>query len=261
MTTNASDWFPDADGVGADPMRAAQAAMRPPLPKRFFQQAAAEERDGAFALLLDGKPARTPARQPLAVPTRALAEALAAEWAGQGSVIDPRAMPLTCLVNSAIDGVSPQRDAVRGDLLRYARSDLVCYRAAEPERLVAVQSEAWDPILAWVREATGARFVLREGITPIEQPEAAVEAVRIRLAAIASPFRLAALHAMTTLTGSVLTALAHAEGRLNAEEAWAVAHVDETFQESIWGEDEEAMARRGARRAEFEAASRLFALG
>lgn len=259
MKTSASDWFPEADAP--DPMRAAQAAMRPPLPKRFYQEATVAEVDGAFALLLDRKPAHTPARQPLSVPSRALAEALAQEWAGQGSEVDPRAMPLTRLVNSAIDGVAPRREEVRADLVRYARSDLTCYRADGPERLVAAQGAAWDPVLAWAREEVGARFVLSEGVMHVEQPDVAVEAVVARLKTLASPFRLAALHAMTTLTGSVLIALAHAEGRLAAEEAWAAAHVDESFQESVWGADEEAVARRAAREAEFRAASRLFTLG
>lgn len=254
-----NDCFPEARA--ANPMRAAQAAMRPPLPKRFYQEATVAERDGAFALLLDGKPAHTPARQPLSVPSRALAEAVAQEWAGQGSEIDPRAMPLTRLVNSALDGVASRREEVRDDLVRYARSDLTCYRAEGPERLVAAQGAAWDPVLAWARDEIGARFVLGEGVMHVEQPDPAVQAVARRLAGIASPFRLAALHAMTTLTGSVLIALAHAAGRLAAVEAWAAAHVDETFQEGVWGEDEEAMARRAAREAEFRAASRLFALG
>jgi chaperone required for assembly of F1-ATPase len=169
-------------------------------------------------------------------------------------------MPLTRLVNSAIDGVTTRLDEVRADLLRYAGSDLVCYRAGAPERLVAAQAAAWDPILAWARTELGAPFVLSEGVMHVEQPERALAAVAARLAGSASPFRLAALHAMTSLGGSVLIALAHVAGSLGLDEAWAAAHVDESFQESLWGEDEEAMARRSARRAEFGAASRLYAL-
>ncbi|HEX8165703.1 MAG TPA: ATP12 family protein [Beijerinckiaceae bacterium] len=253
------DWFPP-EGEAVNPMKAAQAAMRPPLPKRFYETAAVEERDGAFRLVLDGRPARTPAKNPLGVPTRALAEALAAEWQGQGAAINPAAMPLTRIVNSAIDGVARERDAVIADIAKYAGSDLVCYRAGEPQKLVAEQARAWDPILAWAREALGARFVLSEGVMHVAQPEMAVAAVRARLETVDSPFRLAALHVMTTLTGSVLITLAHATGLLDAGEAWAAAHVDERYQESRWGEDEEALARRAAREADFLAAARVYAL-
>ncbi|MFL5181604.1 MAG: ATP12 family chaperone protein, partial [Microvirga sp.] len=226
----------------------------------FYKSAAAEERDGGFRLVLDGKPARTPGKNPVAVPRRSLGEAVAAEWNRQGPASDPAAMPLTRIVNSAIDGVAAQRQAVIAEIARYAGSDLVCYRAGEPERLVAEQAAAWDPILAWARQALGARFVLSVGVVHVEQPTAALAAVRARLDEIASPFRLAALHVMTTLTGSVLIALAHAEGALDADQAWAAAHVDERYQESLWGEDEEAIARRTRREAEFRAASQICAL-
>ncbi|MDF3062081.1 MAG: ATPase [Microvirga sp.] len=252
-------WSPQSDTPG-NPIKAAQAAMRPGLPKRFYRTAAVAEREGAFQLLLDGRPARTPGRNAVAAPTQALGEELAAEWNAQGAEVDPSTMPLTRIVNSAIDGVAPRREAVIADMAKYAGSDLVCYRAGEPERLAAEQGTAWDPILAWAREALGTQFFLGQGVVHVEQPAAALDAVRAHLEAVASPFRLAALHVMTTLTGSVLIALAHAAGRLDADGAWAAAHVDERYQESLWGEDEEAMLRRAAREAEFRAASRVYAL-
>jgi chaperone required for assembly of F1-ATPase len=254
------DWFPGADPEPRNPMKAAQQAMRPEPPKRFFETAGIEAQGGAFVLTLDGRLARTPARNPVAVPTRALGEALAAEWQAQETVIDPAAMPLTRLVNSAIDAVSASMAEVAEDIVKYVGSDLIVYRAGEPDRLVAEQASAWDPILAWAYDEFGARFLLSEGVTFVAQPEAAVSALRARIAAETSPFRLAALHVMTTLTGSALIALAHAAGRLTAAEAWAAAHVDEHFQERIWGEDEEAMQRRARREAEFLAASRVYGL-
>jgi chaperone required for assembly of F1-ATPase len=253
------DWFPQ-EGQARNPMKAAQKAMKPVLPRRFYGEARLEPHENAFVLTLDGRPARTPGRQALALPTTALGEAVAAEWQAQGDEVDPATMPLTRLANSAIDGVAPNMPGVTGDLLKYAGSDLLCYRAAEPERLAAAQGAAWDPILAWAHETLGARFVLSEGVTFVSQPEPALEAIRANLARVTSPFALAALHVMTTLTGSVLLALAHAAGELSAEEAWAAAHVDEGFQESVWGEDEEALRRRAVRRADFLAASRLYAL-
>jgi chaperone required for assembly of F1-ATPase len=255
------DWFPGSDDdQSKNPMKAAQQAMRPAPPKRFYDNAAVEERDGAFVLTLDGRSARTPARKLVAVPTRPLGEALAAEWQAQGAEIDPGRMPLTRLVNSAIDGVAPNPAAVVDDLVKYVRSDLTCYRAGEPDRLVAEQAAAWDPILAWAYDEFGARFLMSEGVTFVNQPEAAIAALEARISAEGSPFRLAALHVMTTLTGSALIALAHASGRLTGAEAWAAAHVDERFQERVWGEDEEAMQRRARREADFLAASRFHAL-
>ena len=242
-----------------DPIRKAQAAMQQPRPKRFYENAAVEARDGAFAVVLDGRPARTPAKKLLAVPTRALAQALADEWQAQEAVLDPRAMPLTRIVNSGLDGVVGNEAAVIDDMTRYAGSDLVCYRAGEPEGLVAAQGAAWDPILAWAREDLGARFVLGEGVMHVTQPDAAIAAVRARIEAH-PPLALAGLHVMTTLTGSVLLALATAAGRIGVDDAWAAAHVDERHQERLWGEDEEALQRRAQREAEFRAAAQVVAL-
>lgn len=254
-------WFPTGENGAPDPVKTVQAGLKTALPKRFYERASTEERDGAFVLLLDGLTAKTPARNLLAVPSRTLGEAVADEWARQREVIDPTAMPLTRIVNSAIDGVAPRREQVIDDLARYAGSDLVCYRAAEPERLVAQETQAWDPILAWAAERLGARFILSEGVMHVGQPERAVAAVRSRLERETSSFRIAALHVMTTLTGSVLIALAHADGSLTAEQAWAAAHVDERFQESLWGEDEMALKRRAARETDFRAASTVYAAG
>ena len=228
--------------------------------KRFYERAAFAEGEGGFALTLDGRQARTPGRAPLALPTQALAEAVAAEWQVQGASIDPTTMPLTRLANSTIDGVVPRLQEVRDDLVRYAGSDLVVYRAADPERLVAEQAAAWDPIHAWARDCLGAHFVLSEGVMFVEQPAEAIEAVRRVIAKETSPFWLAGLHVMTTLTGSVLIALMHAAGGLTVEDAWRAAHADELFQESRWGEDHEAMVRRDVREADFRAASRFLQL-
>jgi chaperone required for assembly of F1-ATPase len=233
------------------------------LPKRFYKSvtiAAAEgEHTAAFGILLDGKPARTPAKALLAVPTRALAEAIAGEWEAQCEHIDPATMPLTRIANSAIDGVRAHQAKVCADIAKYAASDLLCYRATEPELLVRRQAELWDPVLAWGRDALGARFAVAKGIMPVAQPEAAISAVARALEDF-DTFGLAALHVMTTLTGSALLALAHARGHLTAEAAWAAAHVDEDWQIGRWGEDAEAAARRRRRWSEMEAASRLLAL-
>ena len=244
------------EGLGREPKR--------PAMKRFYKTVSVAAAPGdpgqeEHRILLDGRPMRTPAKRVLAVPSRALAEAIAAEWEAQRDHIDPASMPLTRLVNSTIDGVRGREAEVRAEVAKYAASDLVCYRATEPEGLVRRQAELWDPVLAWSREGLGADFRVAEGLMPAAQPEAAREAVARELAT-RDAFALTALHVMTTLTGSALLALAHAKGRLTAEAAWAAAHVDEDWQIAKWGEDAEAAARRQRRWAEMQAASRLLAL-
>jgi chaperone required for assembly of F1-ATPase len=242
-----------------DPMRAAQKNMRPVVLKRFYENASVAPTDDGFALRLDGRGARTPGKRPLAFPTRALAELVAREWAGQGAAIDPRSMPATRIANSAIDGVATAIAETRAELAAYAETDLLYYRAGAPEKLVAAQAAAFDPVLDWAHEAFGVRFILTEGIVHVRQPERALAALRGALEAIADPFALAALHVMTTLTGSLLIALGVQRGAFSAEEAWRIAHVDEDFQIGIWGADDEAMARRTARWREMEAAAAITA--
>jgi chaperone required for assembly of F1-ATPase len=146
------------------------------------------------------------------------------------------------------------------DLVRYAGSDLVYYRASEPERLAQSQDNAWSPVLDWAKDSLGARFILGEGVMHVAQPVESIAAIRKAVEGIKSPFALAALHVMTTLSGSVLIALAHAAQQLDVDQAWAASHVDELFQESVWGQDYEAMERRHRREAEFKAASRVYRL-
>lgn len=214
---------------------------------------------GGFRVLLDSRPARTPARNELHLPTRALAEAVAAEWDGQKERIDPAAMPLTRLVNTVIDGVAVRQAGVRDEVVKYAGNDLLCYRAEGPEELVRRQNAAWDPVLAWARTALGAGFLVARGVMPTVQPASATLAIA-RALDTRDPFDLGAVHVMTTLMGSALLALAHAGGALSAEAAWAAAHVDEDWQISQWGEDAEAKARRDSRWTEMQAASRLLHL-
>jgi chaperone required for assembly of F1-ATPase len=246
-----------------DPLAMARRDLQKSLPKRFYKEASAEPLDGAFALLLDGRPAKTPAKNRLAAPTLAAAQDLAAEWARQEELIDPGSMPLTRIANSAIDGVAREMDATAAEIAKYGGSDLICYRAGAPEGLAQTQATSWDPILDFAREKLGARLICAEGVIFVEQPEASRHALLKAVKQIAgdgpgAPFALAALHVMTTLTGSALLALAVAYGELTPEEAWAAAHVDEDFQMKLWGADEEALRRRARRSTEMEAAARLF---
>ena len=240
-----------------DPIEAARRAMRPPLPRRFYRQAGVEAAEGGFRVVLDGRPVRTPARRFLVAPSRALAEALAAEWDAQGETIDPATMPLTRLANSIIDGIATAPAPVAAEIEKYLGSDLLFYRADAPQGLVDRQAHRWDPVLAWAREVLGARFVLAQGIVHAAQPEGAIAAARAAMPS--DPWRLGALHAVTTLTGSALLALALLRGRLTADEAWDAAHVDEDWNMEQWGRDEVALARRAARRAEMDAAAKVLA--
>ena len=235
-----------------DPTEAARRGMRPHLRRRFYARAEVAEGEDGFAVLLDGRPVKTPARRTLAAPTRALAEALAAEWEAQRDVVDPAKMPLTRLANSIIDGVADAPAAVAAEAEKYLASDLVCYRAEGPDGLVARQAGAWDPVIAWAREAMGARFVVAAGMVFVAQPDAALAAARAALPR--DPWRLGAFHAVTTLTGSALIALAVLNGRLGVEDAWRAAHIDEDWNMDFWGRDELALERRAARYAEMRAA-------
>jgi len=244
-----------------DPVAAAQQAMRNPLPARFYKEAGVIERDGLFHVALDGKTARTPARKPLAVTSRPVAEALAAEWQAQSERIDPAQMPLTRLVNSALDGVEDQQEAVRAEIVRYAGSDALCYRAGEPEALVERQNLVWQPILGEVETLIGARFLLAEGIVFAEQPEGTLAAIARQVEEIPAPLALAGAHNVMTLTGSAILTLALANGQIDPDAAWDAAHLDEDYQIGIWGQDEEAAERRIIRRREFDAAVLLLLKG
>jgi chaperone required for assembly of F1-ATPase len=237
----------------------ARRVLQKVLPRRFYKEACAQAGEGGFTLVLDGKNAHTPGRLPIRTPGRELAQTLAGEWNAQGEFIDPATMPLTRIVNSALDGVAREMEEVRAEIVKYAGSDLLCYRAGEPESLVAAQAQAWDPILAWARDDLGARFICAEGVVFAAQPAPAVQAVARVVEGVTSPLALAALSVMTTITGSTLLALAVAQGRLTAAQAWSAAHVDEDFQIRNWGEDEEAAIRRAKRWTDMEAAALVFA--
>jgi chaperone required for assembly of F1-ATPase len=243
---------PTAKVPGREPLTA-------PLPKRFYKEVAIDEQPDGFAIQLDGRAVRTPKKRSLVVPTRALAVAIAEEWAAQREKIDPATMPLSKLAITTIDGVAENAAEVRSDIVHFAGSDLLCYRAAAPDALADLQAKAWDPTLRWIEAETGERFLLAEGVMPVTQSPAALAAVA-RLVAPFGPFALASLHVMTTLTGSAFLALAVAMGRMPVADAWAAAHLDEDWQIARWGVDVEAADRRERRWQEMRAAARFLDL-
>lgn len=240
-----------------DPVRRAQIQMRQSLPKRFYESAEVVEVPEGYAVQLDGKPVRTPGKALLALPTRQAAELVAREFEAQKETINPVSMPVLRLVNTAIDGVASDTQAVLEDVMRFSSSDLLCYRADTPEELVARQSAIWDPVLDWAHSTLAARFFLAEGVMHVEQPREAIAAVGIWLRQRDEPFLLSSIHLMTSLTGSALLALAVEAGAMTPDEAWNAAHLDEDWTIEHWGEDEEASQRRAARRRDFDAAASL----
>jgi chaperone required for assembly of F1-ATPase len=250
------DLFEQITPLGtADPTEAARRAMRPQLRRRFYARAGVESAGNGFCITVDDRPIRTPARNLLAAPSRALAQALAAEWTGQGEFIDPAKMPLTRLANTIIDGVSKEVPEVAREVEKYLATDLVFYRADQPEALAQRQAAAWDPVLEWADRSMGARFALGNGLIHVEQPLEAIAAVRPAIPG--DPWRVGAVHSITTITGSALIALAIAEGAMALDRAWSAANVDEDWNMEFWGEDALALEHRAARFAEMEAAARV----
>jgi chaperone required for assembly of F1-ATPase len=236
-----------------DPHEAVRRTTRGAQRKRFYTSAGVIEAPEGVTVRLDDKVIRTPSGKALLVPNRAIADAIATEWTAQKEIIDITSMPLTRLANSVIDGVVDRGDAVADDVAKYFGSDLLFYRAGHPDALVAREAAAWDPVLFWAADTLGAHFMLAEGIVYVHQPDPAIAAARAALPD--DPWAIAAVHIVTTLTGSALLALALLHGVLDQDQVWAAAHVDENWNIEHWGEDAEVAARREARLVDFRAAA------
>jgi chaperone required for assembly of F1-ATPase len=229
--------------------------------KRFYRETTVDAGDGGHRVLLDGRPMRTPAKAVLVVPTRALAEAIAAEWRDvpEKADIDVSHLPLTRLAATGLDRVAGQRARVVEDTAKYASSDMLCYRAGDPPTLVKRQHETWQPLLDWAAERYGARLVVVEGMAFASQPEAAVKRLHDAVAAH-SDLGLSALYNLTHISGSLIVALAVAEGRLSSADAFAAAQLDELYQIERWGEDPIAIKRHEGIRRDIDAGARFLAL-
>lgn len=227
--------------------------------KRFWKDVAVVEEASGWGIALDGRPVRTPARALLAVPAKALADAIAQEWRASGEDVDPRAMPLTGLANAAIDRVVPDPAAFAAGIARYAEADLACYRAQAPQALIERQQASWDRLLAWGRRRFDVDFVTTDGLIHVAQPPATVERLSHAVAAL-DPFHLAGLSPLVTVGGSLLAALAVLEGAMSTDEAWAVVTVDDQWQRDQWGADAEAEAALENKRRDFFAAARFLQL-
>ena len=228
--------------------------------RRFWKEAAiATNEAGAWGITLDGRPLRTPAKAPLTLTTAALAQAVAAEWNDAGEKVDPRAMPLTGLANAALDRVAADPNAFAQGLARYGMSDLLCYRADSPAKLVAAQAETWDPLLHWARRRFDVDFVVTTGVLPVDQPAATLERLGHAVASL-DRFHLAGLSPLVTVGGSIVAALAVFEQAVTTDAAWHAVSLDVRWQLEQWGSDTEAEKAMAAREAEFRAGARFLDL-
>ncbi len=242
------------DGYGR-----AQAHEKRVLPKRFYKNVEIKQIENGFTILLDGRGVKTPSKKDLIVPNNALAKELAIEWQAQEREIDASKMPSTRLVNSALEGDENIEEALRDEIIKYASSDLLLYRANSPNGLVQAQEQHWDSALNVLAQKFAVKFLPTIGIVHQEQPEKTLECLKISLEKEDS-FILSALMLITSLTGSGLLAIAIFNELINADAAWSAAHVDEDYSNRVWGEDSEAMLRRTKRRIDFDSAVRLLAL-
>ena len=227
--------------------------------KRFWDETKVTPAEDGFTVTLDDRPLRTPQKAALVLPTKALAEAVAAEWAAQEGEIRPETMPFTRTANSAIDKVAVQHDEVADLLAAYGETDLVCYRAEGPEGLVARQAEAWDPVMEWAAQALGVRLQPVTGIIPAPQDPAALDHLSALTHAF-GPFELAAFHDLVSLTGSLLLGFAAVQGAKTPEELWQISRIDEQWQEDQWGADEEATEHSLLKKQAFLHAARFYSL-
>jgi chaperone required for assembly of F1-ATPase len=226
--------------------------------KRFYKDVSVGQLEDGFSVLLDGRPVRTPGRNMLVLPTEKLAEAIAQEWRAQGEEVIATTMPLLRLANTVVDGVAANRAEVIDAILRFGENDLLCYRAHQPPELANRQREGWDPLLDWVRGRHGAEMRVAEGLTHVDQAPDALPALRQALEA-QSAFTIGAVHVIASITGSVVLALAVADGFISGRDAFALSRIDEIYQAEKWGEDAEAARRARNLAQELDKAVELMA--
>ena len=227
--------------------------------QRFWTAAVAEPCDGGFAVRLDARAVRTPAKAAMVLPTLAMAQAIAVEWDAQTGIVTPATMPCTRAANSAIDKITPQFDEVAGLLAAYGATDLLCYRATGPDALIQRQAAAWDPVLAWAATALGAPLTATAGVMHLAQPQASLDALTAEVRVL-TPFQMAAFHDLVAISGSLVLALAVTHRHLSVDKAWHLSRIDESWQAELWGLDEDAAAQEALRRAAFLQADRFFGL-
>lgn len=228
-------------------------------PKRFWKTATVVAEDDGFAIALDNRRVKTPAKQPLILPTEGLANLIAAEWEAQQGLVNPETMPTTRMANSAIDKVIPQYDEVAGLLAAYGDTDHLCYRATWPPALIARQEAEWDPVLDWAADALNARLNTTRGVVHVAQDPGTLTRLHNHVADLGH-FRLAAFHDLVSMSGSLVLAFATARQHISPDQAWTLSRIDESWQIEQWGEDEDAAAVAALKAQAFHQAAQFFAL-
>lgn len=227
--------------------------------KRFWKEAVAEPCEGGFTVRLDARLVRTPLKAALTLPTHAMAQAIAAEWDAQTGLVKPQTMPVTRAANSAIDKIVPQFDEVAGLLSAYGASDLICYRATDPQELIARQAQAWDPLIEWAAVALQAPLIATAGVMHIVQRDQSLARLTACVTAL-DPFRMAGIHDLIAISGSLVLALAITHRKVTAEQGWTLSRIDESWQQELWGIDDEAAELAAYRRLAFLEADRFYQL-
>lgn len=229
-------------------------------PKRFWKEAKVVPEGGGFAIRLDDRPVRTPAKAPLVVPTAPLAEAVAAEWDTQNGIIKPETMPMTRSANAAIDKVAPNVPGVVEEIAGYGATDHLCYRAEGPADLIQRQSVAWDPLVEWAHRTYGAKLTVTAGVMHVPQPPQSVQRLRQEVAAL-GPFTLTALHDLVSLSGSLIIGLRALHEDADIDMLWQMSRIDEDWQAEKWGLDEDAAVTATEKRRAFAHAALFHRLG
>ncbi len=250
------EFLEDAHNHRDDGYGRAQRAEKKILPKRFYKQVGLVKENGSFFITLDKKPVKTPSKKLVLISNENLAVALQKEWQNQGEFIDTQSMPLTRLVNSALEGGEGIEAELSKEIIKYAANDLLLYRADGPKKLIDMQEEQWDRILLILTKTYGVKFISTIGIIHVEQPQNSLDRLAGLLVGL-DKISLSALVSITSLTGSGLIAIAIFKELILADDGWSAAHVDEDFNDSFWGQDEEAIKRRNKRKTEFDAAVKL----
>ncbi|NNK78188.1 MAG: ATPase [Litoreibacter sp.] len=227
--------------------------------KRFWSEAKAVPEDDGFAVHLDDRLVRTPAKSALLLPTEAMAQAIVSEWDAQEGKIDPSTMPVTRSANAAIDKVTPQFEEVVTLIAAYGDSDLLCYRADSPQGLVQRQAEGWNPLLDWANRRFDVSLSARSGVMHVAQPAVTLEKLHDEVAAL-DPFQLTAFHDLVSLSGSLVIGLAAIRDYAEIAALWDLSRIDEFWQESQWGADEEATEQALMKRDAFLHADKFFRL-
>lgn len=236
------------------PTRVAEPSRESSLPKRFYKSVGLAAEGEIFKIELDGRSVKTPGKNLLASTSEKLAQTLVEEWDAQKERIDPMTMPLTRLLNTALDGVAPDLQPVKEDIVRFAGTDMICYRAPGPDGLLALQMEHWDPILDWAQSNLNCRFLLAQGVMHVQQEPEQIAGFNVHVGLINDALALSATHVITALTGSATIAMAVNKGFLTCDDAWSAAHVDEDWNIKNWGMDEEAQDRRAKRYVDMKTA-------